>query len=489
MDFETKDDRFDTLVFQEDANDHFVARSMKELLEEKDRKTLSIMLERFFVSQKERLEVLDDYSRGNNTSILTGRRRMEREKADYRIHHNIGGYISNIITGFTFGNPVTITYDGGSDDGETNDLEDIRLIAEYNDLATLDHELGFDASRYGRAFELHYRDENKEDAIVLVDPKEMFVVRSADVKKEMIGAVHCPVYNGKLYLTIYTNDSIYSYEPQDFTAISQFRFRNEQVKPHLYGEVPVVEWWNNRFRSGDFEGQISSIDAYDAAQSDTANYMSDLNDAILVIKGDLDSLGLDATTLAVMKDANLMALGSGISMDGKQTNVDAEYIYKQYDVAGTEAYKDRILGDIFRFANVPDLEDDRFYSGNSGIALEYKLIGLKQIQSTKQAFFSKALAKRYRLIDTIHEALNDVPIDSTELGFVFHPNIPKDVWYEIDNYIKAGGFISQETLRTISSFTDHRTEQERLDAEDEINQTDGYLAYLEMKRDEPSGEV
>lgn len=486
MDIERKEERFDTLVFQEDANDHFVARSMDELLEETDRKTLRYMLERFFYSQKERLEVLESYSHGKNTSILTGRRRMEEGKSDYRIHHNIGGYISNFITGFMLGKPVTIMYDGGSDDGETNDLEDIRLIAEYNDLDTLDHELGFDASRYGRAFELHYRDENNEDAIVLVDPKEMFVIRSADVKKDMIGAVHCPIYNGQLYLTVYTDDHIYTYAPQDFTTIDRFNFRNEQVKPHLYGEVPVVEWWNNRFRSGDYEGQISSIDAYDSAQSDTANYMSDLNDAMLVIKGDMDSLGLDPATLAVMKDANMLVLGSGVSVDGKQTSVDADYIYKQYDVQGTEAYKDRILGDIFRFANVPNLEDDRFYSGNSGIALEYKLIGLKQIQSTKQAFYSRALAKRYRLIDTIHQALSDVPIDSTKLGFVFHPNIPKDVWYEIDNYIKAGGFISQETLRTISSFTDHRTERARLDAEDEMNQTDGYLAYLEMKRDEPS---
>ena len=34
-----------------------------------------------------------------------------------------------------------------------------------------------------------------------------------------------------------------------------------------------------------FEKQLPLIDIYDAAQSDTANYMTDFNDAILAIEG------------------------------------------------------------------------------------------------------------------------------------------------------------------------------------------------------------
>lgn len=37
-----------------------------------------------------------------------------------------------------------------------------------------------------------------------------------------------------------------------------------------------------------FEKVIPLIDLYDEAQSDTANYMSDLNDAMLLIKGNVD---------------------------------------------------------------------------------------------------------------------------------------------------------------------------------------------------------
>ncbi len=57
---------------------------------------------------------------------------------------------------------------------------------------------------------------------------------------------------------------------------------------------------------GDYESEISLIDAYDAGQSDTANYMSDLNDAMLLIKGDLDSMGLDPESAAKMKGANML---------------------------------------------------------------------------------------------------------------------------------------------------------------------------------------
>jgi len=65
--------------------------------------------------------------------------------------------------------------------------------------------------------------------------------------------------------------------------------------------VPVVEWQNNRERSGDWEKGIPIIDAYDAAESDTANYMSDLNDAMLVIKGDVESTGMNASDIMKMK--------------------------------------------------------------------------------------------------------------------------------------------------------------------------------------------
>ena len=49
---------------------------------------------------------------------------------------------------------------------------------------------------------------------------------------------------------------------------------------------------------GDFEKVIPLIDLYDNAQSDTANYMSDLNDAMLLVIGNME---LDSNTAQLQK--------------------------------------------------------------------------------------------------------------------------------------------------------------------------------------------
>src|SRR5690625_7687648 len=101
---------------------------------------------------------------------------------------------------------------------------------------------------------------------------------------------------------------------------------------------------------------MTLIDLYDAAQSDTDNYIQDLNDAMLVIIG---NLFIDEEKAKYMKDHNLLFLQTEPNADGKEGSADAKYIYKQYDVQGAEAYKDRIFNNILLFTSIPNLLDDK----------------------------------------------------------------------------------------------------------------------------------
>lgn len=451
--------RRDNLIFDERANEHFVYHDIKELLTTaKGKKDFRNMLDVFFKYQKPRLKVLDAYSKGDNVTILSGTRRIEEDKADNRMRHNIGGYISDFVTSYVISKPVSISCE------DENQLKLINEVINWeNDTSTLDYELGYDTSRYGRAFEFHYRDKNNIDRIVVIDPKEMFVIRDVTTDKSIIAAVHVPIYNDMVNMTIYTDDSVLSYKP---FGINNIRLSELPSKKHSYKDVPVVEWWNNRFRMGDFEAELSLIDAYDSAQSDTANYMTDLNDALLFISGDLKSAELNnPENVALMKEANFLLAESGMTTDGKQTNVDAKFLYKQYDVAGTEAYKDRILNDIHLLSKVPNINNMNFNSTSSGIALLYKMIGLEQSRMFKVSFYTKALRRRYELISNIHKAVNAPKIEADKLTFTFHANIPQDIWSEIKAYVDAGGFISQKTLADNTTFTDYEKESARLQNE------------------------
>ena len=77
---------------------------------------------------------------------------------------------------------------------------------------------------------------------------------------------------------------------------------------------------------------------------------------------------------------------------------DARYIYKEYDVNGVEAYKDRISRNIHMFTNTPDMTDENFGGNQSGEAMKYKLFGLEQRTAIKEGLFRKGLRRRYKLI-------------------------------------------------------------------------------------------
>src|SRR5699024_5048045 len=149
---------------------------------------------------------------GANHTIFNGRKRLEKEKADHRVSHNWGGYISNYITGYLMSKPITI----GTktvDDNEDEELEPIFEVNDSNDIDSLNTELEFDTSRDGRAFELQHRKEGGIDGVSIIDPKDSCVIRSSDVSKDIIGALHVPIFNDLVYMTIYTANHVIKYEP------------------------------------------------------------------------------------------------------------------------------------------------------------------------------------------------------------------------------------------------------------------------------------
>ena len=78
--------RSDSLVFDNLANEQFRFSSSDDLLNtDKGRKAFRDMLAAFFGSQKNRLKILASYAQGDNFSILAGHRRLDDEKADYRV--------------------------------------------------------------------------------------------------------------------------------------------------------------------------------------------------------------------------------------------------------------------------------------------------------------------------------------------------------------------------------------------------------------------
>ncbi|MED4083878.1 phage portal protein [Halalkalibacterium halodurans] len=425
--------------FSKEANIQYTYPSAEQLVNNTD--DLLNFINHHQNKQQPRLKELREYYEGNNTKILRGKRRREEHLADHRAANAFAEYVSGFIQGYMVGIPIKTEY---SDDEETNDL--IRDINRTNDADEHNSNLVLDQSIYGRAYELLYRNQNDETRFTVSDVLQTFVIYDTTVEQNPIAGVRYFVNqfkNNEQTVFLYTEKAIHQYVVDE-----SGKLREENIDSHAFEGVPIIEYSNNRFRLGDFERVLDLIDLYDESQSDTANYMTDFNDAMLKIIGDLD---IDVEQAQKMKEHNVLMLQTRMNSDGKTGQAQADYIYKKYDVQGTEAYKDRVKNDIHMFTHTPNMDDEHFASNQSGEALKYKLFGLEQKRATKERLFKKSLRDRYRLIHNMMKMAAEGEFDVNKIKITFTPNLPKSLKDEIEAFVKLGGELSEQTVLSLLS--------------------------------------
>lgn len=434
--------------FPIDANRHYTYKDAETLIADTD--VLLDMLKHHQEIQLPRLEQLENYYLGNNVTVLEEVRRKEQHQADHRATHNFAKYVSDFIKGYMMGIPLKTTY---AEDDKTDEL--LRDINVTNDADDHNSELILNQSIFGRAYELVYRSKEDKAVFVEMDVKGTFVVYDDTVAREPIMAVRYSTdmfEDNKVTVTVYTDNQIITYDSDeglnDLTKVDD--------ETHHFKGVPIVEYENNKYRQGDFEDVLNLIDLYDAAQSDTANYMTDFNDAMLKITGNADLTTDDAME---MKEANILLLEPSIDEHGNESKVEADYIFKQYDVAGTEAYKARIFNNLLLMTSIPDLSDESFGGNQSGEAMKYKLFGLEQKRATKERSFIRSLRRRYKLISNILTTASEGSFEVSKIDVTFTENLPKNIQAEMEWFISAGGELSQETMLSQLTFVDNAQEE------------------------------
>ena len=448
--------------FDEKANTLFKAVDVEQLLAENGKMLWAFIADHKAV-QVPRLKRLEKTYLGFNDAI---NRRDTREShlADYRATHDFAKYTVDFTTGYVVGNPISYKVEKQSEQKLIDDFN------QRNDIDTHDYNLIEDCSIFGRAYELVYRNEEGLDKVVQISPFEAFMIYDHTREQNPLGGVvyyEQPTVDGKVetHATLYTADRQYRY------VDGESGVRADGDTEHYYGDVQLNEYWNNRFRTCDFEHVLDLMDLYDIAQSDTANYMTDLNDAMLKIEGDVKIK--DTNEANKMKKSRIILAKPARDANGSTGSVNVDYIYKKYDVQGVEAYKDRIKQDIHLLTYTPDLSDDNFSGVQSGEAMKYKLTSLEQLRVKKERSYKKALSKRYKLLSRMLNLQNLVDDPSKRVKIEFTPNVPKTRREMIELFMKLGGNLSERTKLSLLDFVeniDHelkQIEQERSEAQEQ----------------------
>lgn len=447
----------DKMRFSIDANAQYSYPSVEELIANPD--AISAMVKHHLTVQVPRLKELEEYFKGNNKTIFRRTRRKEEYMADHRAAHNFSKYITTFIQGYMVGVPLKTVHK----DKIINDR--LQALNRTNEADEHNSQMVMQISMYGRAYELLYRKENNDTRFAISNVKDTFVIYDDTVEHNRIAAVRhvsSVIDPDKHKIYLYTDAEIYTYE---LNINSNYVLKEIDLDEHFFGGVPIIEYENNEFRQGDYEDVLSLIDLYDSSQSDLANYSQDLNDATLVIKG---RVNMDTAMAREMKKMNILLLKPATAPNGGSEALAADYIYKKYDVAGMEAYKTRILNDIFLISNVPNLLDESFSGNQSGEAIKQKLFGLAQKRAIKERLFKKSLRDRYRLISNIAETASEGSFEVNDIQIIFTENLPRSISQEVEWFTKLGGELSKETTMALLPIVENGKEElERLAKEKE----------------------
>ncbi|WP_079475606.1 phage portal protein [Marinococcus halophilus] len=458
--------RFGNSRFDPEANLDYRLTSLSELTPER----LAKLVEHHRNKQQPRLKELEAYYRGDNKEILQrSSRRTYEEDADHRATHNFARYVSTFIQGYLAGVPIKPQH------AKENVTTSIEQTDKVNDAEGLNSDLILDCSIFGRGFELFYRNFEDKNRVSRSDAKHTFVVYDTTVDMRPLAGVRYKEWTDEnnapcMSVELYTDTRIISYRVDQPADI---QLKEEKNIPHGWQTVPLNEYRNNRYRQGDFENVLNLIDLYDAAQSDIANYMTDLNDALLKITGNLN---MTLEQAVAQRKAKLLYLQPPVNEEGREGRADADFIYKKYDVQGVESYKDRLQEDIHKFTNTPNMNDENFAGQQTGEAMKYKLFGLEQVRAMKERLFRQAMIRRYRIFANMStKAKDENAIDPNEVNnidVVFTPNLPKSLSEQLEQFMKAGGRLSQETTFDLipSIVKDKQAEMERLRKEDEAEE-------------------
>lgn len=366
--------------------------------------------------------------------------------------------ISDTASSYFIGNPVAYKSD--------QDITPLMDELESAGADEADGDLGLDLSIYGRSYEYIYAaQEEAELRIKNLPPQNTFVVCDDTIEgNELFGVYYFAKVddtdktNIRYVATVVTKNYKYVLNIQDTESLQML---TEAPEPHYFGEVPIIEYQNNKLEIGDYELQIPLIDAYNALMSDRITDKEQFIDAILAIYGTLladeDEIpvqeGEETNSQAAMKRIKKEKL---IELpDGSK----AEYLTRTFDESGVEILKKAIEQDIHKFSHIPCMTDEAFGGNVSGVAMEFKLLGMENITKIKTRYYKKGLRRRLRIFANYLNKRSGVNIDIKAIKPTFSRALPKN-HLEISQIVaNLWGKVSRKTLLAQIPFVEDPDEE------------------------------
>lgn len=385
--------------------------------------------------RRKRFDLLDNYYIGQQ-AILS------REKPDLlrnnKVMVNHAKYIVDTNVGYLLGNPVEYQATEGLN------IDTVLDSYKKQTISDLDSEIAKDCAIFGLQYEYVFANEDSEPESANLDVRNTIIAYDNTIKHNKLFAVH---YRPVFKKASDKDPEYYDVLVVDKSKITNYKLAGDSLKmngaeqQHAFGEVPMIEYVNNKDYLGDFEPVISLIDAYNIIQSDRVNDREQLVDAILCFYG----VKFTEAQMAELKEHRMI---SNIPMDGK-----IEYLIKQLNEADTDVLRKNIEADIHKISMTPNLADENFVGNSSGVAIAYKLLAFDQNIKNKERYFERGLMERFRLYNNFLSARSLMSkVSTTEVDAIFKRNLPKNDYETSQMINNLVGTVDKELLASQLSF-------------------------------------
>lgn len=414
---------------------------IKEILEK---------FETYKSNESARYKTLSDYYLGKNKILQ--RDKLRDTLLDNKISNGYAGYITDMATGYFIGSPVTYV-------AEKDFLNIVQDIYNYNDEQDENTSIAKEMSVKGRSFEIVYLDKNDTDKNGVpklrfgkISPENMMCLYDSNINPEMELAIRSYDKYGEdgkkqEIIEIYDKKSIKIY-----TKTGGFVSLIEEI-PHYFSIVPVIEYINNDEKTGDFEKVITSIDAYDKVQSDSINNLEYFANSYMYLVGMKQTGKQEIEEMRKLRVLLLDKAG------------EAGFLSKDENFENIKTVADSLKSDIHKFSMCPDMSDEQFSNNSSGIAMEYKMLGLEQLAVKKERKFKKGLQKRLEII-TNYLNFRGANYDWRDMEIKFTRNLPVNDKENVEIAAMLKGLISNKSaLSYLSMIDDVNAEIENIEKE------------------------
>lgn len=430
----------------------------REAMDALDSAAIMTLIEKHEADAAPTFETNLDYYEGKH-AILDSQR-AEANAPNTQTVCNHAKDISDTASGYFMGNPIAYRLASGVEGKD----EAFDTLMDLLDKATVDdddQENALMLSICGKTYEYIYQAEDTDGGEAYldekpIDPQSAFIVYDQSIEhKELFGVYYYRKKNDVdeddeeteyLYVLVMTETELKYYKLEDGSdeAVDPY-----EVQQHNLGYIPLVEYKNNRFAIGDFAQQISLIDAYNTMTSDRINDKQQFIDAILVLYGAMlgDTQEEADEAMDDLRQRKLLEMPEGSR---------AEYLVRQLDEGGMEILRNALKEDIYTFSHVPNLTDEHFSGNSSGVAMEYKLLGLEMLTKTKERWYRRGLRKRLKIF--LHfMGLKGGELEESDIDITFSRSLPKNLLELSQIVTNLSGAASQKTLLGLLPFVEDPT--------------------------------